>query len=120
MLLLAILCVTLIATVGAIASRLLRFNYGYLTVLSLAVYATCGFFIAGIAGFNMVLLASLIVGSYDATVGWKLAKVCRANFVVEEEELEKMTYAYTIKVMLLVGPTFFSIGYLARNVIGSI
>lgn len=116
-LLLALLCVTLIATVGAIASRMLRFNYGYLTVLSLTVYTSTGFMIAAGAGFTVVLMASLLVSCYDATIGWKLATMCRANFVLEEEELKKIDYTHNLKLMLLIGPAFFTIGYLIADAV---
>lgn len=111
----AILAVTLIDTVGAFASRRLQFNYTYLSVLSLAVYALLGYFGAGMTSNKMVLLTSVIVGSYDATVGFKLSKICRANFGTFEKETEKVTYVYVLIAMIIIAPLFSGIGYAIKT-----
>lgn len=111
----ALLSVTLIDTLGAIASRKFDFNYGYLALISFAIYMLIGYYIAGVAGLNMVLLASFLVGFYDATVGFKLSRMCKANFVFPKEQLEKMTYSYTLRMMMLICPTFSFIGYIFRK-----
>jgi lipopolysaccharide export LptBFGC system permease protein LptF len=110
----ALLCVTFIDTVGAVASRKLKFNYGYLTVFSLTIYTLIGYGIAGMAGLNMMLLASLTVGLYDATVGWKLSQWCRANTNLPKELEEKLTTNYSLMVMALIAPVFAYIGYCLR------
>jgi uncharacterized membrane-anchored protein YitT (DUF2179 family) len=108
---LAILAVTLVDTIGAIASRLLKFKYGWLTFLSLAVYTMLGYYCASIVSIRMALLASLIVGTYDATVGFKLSKICKANLGEHKEEMEKITYAHSLMIMAIICPLFSGIGY---------
>lgn len=110
-----ILGVTLIDTVGAVASRRLQFNYGYLTLLSLAVYFLIGYYGAGIAANKTVLLASLIVGSYDATIGFKLSKLCKPNLGSFEEDMKKVTYAHALLMMAIIGPLFSGIGYAVHS-----
>lgn len=109
----AILAVTFIDTIGAFASRRLQFNYTYLSVLSLAVYALLGYFGAGVTSNKMVLLASVIVGAYDATVGFKLSKICKANFGIFETE--KVTYGYVLVAMIIIAPLFSGIGYAIKT-----
>jgi hypothetical protein len=107
----ALLSVTLIDTVGAVASRRLNFNYGYLTVLSLSVYTVLGYCIASKAGLNMVFIASLLVGFYDATVGFKLSKTLKANIQVPQEIESKITVSHALMIMLFIAPLFAFIGY---------
>jgi hypothetical protein len=111
----AILAVTLIDTVGAFASRRLQFNYTYLSVLTLTVYWMIGYYGAGIASNKMVLLASVVVGAYDATVGFKLSKICKANFGIFEKETEKVTYGYVLVAMIIIAPLFSGIGYAIKT-----
>jgi hypothetical protein len=115
LLLIALLAVTLVATVGAIASRRLQFNYGYLTVVSLAVYALLGYHAAAIAGIKMVLLAGFIVGTYDATGGFKLSKVCKAHLRIYGEEGKKITYEQALITMAVIAPLFSFVGYILRT-----
>ena len=110
----ALLAVTLIDTVGAIASRRLNFNYGYFTVLSLVAYTGIGYGIAGVAGINMMLIASLVVGLYHSMVGWKLSKVFEANVGVPKEFEDKLTYSHAMALLLLIAPLFAYIGYSLR------
>ena len=61
--------VTLIDSIGSIASRRLQFNYGWLTILSLSVYTCTGYFIGEESNLNLVFAANCIIGFYDATIG---------------------------------------------------
>jgi|GEM_PF-657443 len=111
----AILAVTFVDTIGAFASRRLQFNYTYLSVLSLAIYALLGYFGAGATSNKMVLLASVVVGAYDGTVGFKLSKICKANFGIFEKETEKVTYGYVLVAMIIIAPLFSGIGYAIKT-----
>lgn len=110
-----LLAVTLIDTIGAVASRRLQFNYAYLSILTLAVYAMLGYYGAGAATNKMVLLASVIVGAYDATVGFKLSKICKANFGRFEKDTKKVGYGYALVTMIIIAPLFSGIGYAIKT-----
>lgn len=110
-----LLAVTLIDTIGAVASRRLQFNYTYLSILTLAVYAMLGYYGAGTATNKMVLLASVIVGAYDATVGFKLSKICNANFGRFEKDTKKVGYGYVLVTMIIIAPLFSGIGYAIKT-----
>lgn len=105
----ALVVVTLLDTIGAIASRVFKFRYTSLAVFSFAVYVLIGYLIAGI---SLALLAALVVGFYDGTVGWILCKRCKANFGVSDEVIEKMTSTSNLTVMLFIAPLFTFIGHL--------
>jgi Flp pilus assembly pilin Flp len=107
----ALAVVTLIATIGAWASRQFRFNYGYLSIISFILYLLLGYTVSSVAGLIMALLASLVVSFYDATVGWKLALWMKANTEMAEEELAKITPDRNLMVMLFIGPLFAIMGH---------
>jgi len=111
-LLFAIFGVTLIDSVGAIASRKLQFNYGYLTPVSIGVYTLLGYLTAGVAGSTVVILYSLLVGFYDATVGLYLSRRCNANLGEMKEYGDNLTHRDTLGLMLVVAPGFALFGYL--------
>ena len=70
----ALLSVTAIDALGAIASRKFRFNYGYFTVLSFTTYLLTGYFLSFVTSLSSVLLLCGMVGIFDGTVGFKIAK----------------------------------------------
>lgn len=108
----ALVAITILDTLGAVASRLLNFRLPSLAILSCAIYILLGYFISPNSGLSIALLAGLIVGFYDATVGWKLSKLCKANFGVSEEFIQKISASSNLKVMLFVAPLFTFIGHL--------
>lgn len=110
-----LIAVSLIASVGAIASRRLNFNYGWLTILSLMIYFMIGYYGGGIVQGRMVLIASLVVGTYDATVGWNLSKMFKANVEIPKDMEGKITYAYSLTVMAIVAGLFSGIGYAIKT-----
>jgi hypothetical protein len=110
----ALAAVTIIDTVGAWASRILNFNYGYLSILSFAAYILLGYFMPKQVGFSVVVLAGLLVGFYDATIGLKLSHIFKANTRMTEEELQKFTTSFALALMLFLSPVLVGIGYLLR------
>jgi hypothetical protein len=110
-LILGLSIVTVIDTVGAIASRYFRFNYGYLSIFSFSVYFLIGYLASTQSNLNIVLLVSVIVGIYDATVGWKLCLLLKANFTLTEEQVKKTTLSFRLAAMLICSSFFACLGY---------
>ncbi len=108
----ALAAVTIIDWAGAAASRILNFSYVYLSFVSFGVYVLLGYFVSPKCGLNIGILSSLIVGFYDATVGWKLALKSKANFELSDDDIRMMTPSTNLAVMLVVSPLFAWIGYL--------
>jgi hypothetical protein len=107
-----LLCITLIDTVGAYASRRLNFNYGYLAILSFAIYTVLGGVISKTHGLIIALLVNMVIGLYDATIGWKLSRRLNANTGLSNDELKELTPSTNLTVMLAVSLLFTYIGYL--------
>ena len=109
-----IIVVTIIDTLGSIASRRLNFNYGYLAPISLMLYLFIGNQVSGLAGLKMALIASMIVGFYDATMGWKFAKLLKANTGISEEDEKKITVSMNLTAMLFISLAFAFIGHVLK------
>ncbi|WP_315815424.1 hypothetical protein [Paraflavitalea speifideaquila] len=103
--------VTLIGTIGAIASRRLNFNYMWLSIASCIVYTYIGYRVAAIEGPLMAIIVNNLVGFYDATVGLKLAIGLRANFELSEEDKKYLSPPYTISSMLFIATALALLGY---------
>ena len=113
--LIGILAVTIIDVIGSISSRKLNFPYAYLTPFSLLVYTLIGYFVAKEANQNWAILSACIVGLFDATAGWKLSMILKANFGRFKEQTEKLTLYSRIVTMIGLGIVFGFIGYLFAN-----
>lgn len=108
----ALVAITILDTLGAVASRIFKFNYTSLAILSCTVYGLIGYLISPVSGLSMALLASLIVAFYDGTIGWTLSKKCKPNFGVSEELIQKISATSNLTVMLFIAPLFTFIGHL--------
>ena len=75
----SIVAVILFDSLGSIASRELDFNYSYLGVASAAMYLAIAFFIAQYASKKQTILLLALLGLFDATIGWYLSVVFKAN-----------------------------------------
>jgi len=74
-----LICITLIDTVGAVASRKLNFKYTYLSIVSFIVYIGIGYLISKQYGLTIALIVNAILGLYDSTVGMSLSIRAKAN-----------------------------------------
>lgn len=108
----AIVVIALLNTIGAITSRRFNYKYAWLSVLSFSVYSFIGYSMGPRLGISIAILCSLVVGFFDATAGWKISKLLKANFGIPDEFLEKLTVQTNLTVMLFVAPFFSFSGYL--------
>ena len=106
-----LLVVTLIDTVGALASRKLNFNYAWLSVFSFLVYTSLGYIVSVHGGLLMALLINNAIGLYDATVGLRLAVALKANYILREEDKKYLSAQTTVASMLIIATVFAFIGY---------
>ena len=74
-----ILAVTLLDSLGAIASRQLSFNYSLLSVVSFIVYIGFAFLLTRQADKKTTIILTGLLGLFDATIGWKLSELLGAN-----------------------------------------
>lgn len=111
-LLCGLLVVTLIATLGAIASRKFNFQYTWLSLASAVLYTWFGYLVAHEFDLLMALIVNNVIGFYDATVGLKLCIVCKANFRMVDEEVELPSTQFSVATMMFVSTALTFLGYL--------
>lgn len=78
-LLIGILAITLLDSLGAIASKHLNFNYSLLSVVSFIIYVGFAFFLARQTDKRTTIILTGLLGLFDATIGWKLSELLGAN-----------------------------------------
>ena len=89
--------VTIVDVIGSIISRRLNFKYGYFGVLSLVAYTTIGFLVAANTGSALLTMTVvMLMGLYDAIVGWEISQKLKANHGYSKELMEKITIAHRI------------------------
>jgi len=98
-----ILAVTLLDSLGAIASKQLNFNYSFLSVISFVVYVGFAFLLARQSDKKTTIILTGLLGLFDATVGWKLSKILGAN--TRENNIEITT---TIIIITAIFMTLFA------------
>jgi hypothetical protein len=111
-LLLGIGLVTIIDVSGSIISRRLNFNYGYFTILSFVAYVSVSYLV--VSGTHKALLTMIVVmlvGLYDATVGFAIAQKLKANYDVSKEAMEKMTLTNRVSAVNIFAILCGIVGY---------
>jgi ABC-type polysaccharide transport system permease subunit len=106
-----LLVITLIDSIGALASRKLHFNYAWLSVSSFLVYTFIGYFVSNNSGLLMALLVNNAIGLYDATVGLRLSMALKANYILREEDKKYLSTETTEATMFIIVTALAFIGY---------
>ncbi|AUC75344.1 hypothetical protein [Olleya sp. Bg11-27] len=78
-LLLGFLAVSIFDAIGAILSRVLKFNYALLTFGSILIYGLVAYYTAESSVAVTGILSSGVVGVFDGTVGLLISKKLNAN-----------------------------------------
>ncbi len=107
--------VTLIDTLGAIASRKLNFHYGWLSILSFLVYLFTAYLNSAKIELTFVLVANCIIGLYDATAGWKFALILNANTGMTDKDKEDANLIFRLITMLIIALGFAYLGFLIHD-----
>ena len=107
----SLILITLISTLGAIASRKLKFNYMWLGLLSLALYVFNGYYLSREYSLSMALLVNGLLGFYDGTVSMRLCLIFKARTGLEEEDMKSMISGKTGLTMTTMAFVFTLIGY---------
>lgn len=103
--------VTLIDTLGAIASRKFNFKYEFLALFSFSVYLLIGFFGSKILDPKSAISVAIFVGLYDATVGLWLSFKLKAKMGISNEEKKELVGIYSIIIMIITSCILAVIGY---------
>jgi hypothetical protein len=103
--------ITLIDTLGAIASRKLNFNYAYLTIPSFVVYTGIGYLTSEQYGLSMAMLVNGLLGLYDGTIGFRLSIINKANTGLDTEKSKEDLDGKTALVMIFLSFVFALVGF---------
>ncbi len=106
-----IISVTLIDSIGALASRRLNFNYAWLIILSLLTYLLLGYFGSKHINPSTAITVSIFVGIYDATVGLWFSIKFNANINQSGDEPKSPGVFHLLVLMLIISVIFSTIGY---------
>lgn len=107
----SLIIITLISTLGAIASRKLKFNYMWLGLLSLALYVFNGYYLSRDYSLSMALLVNGLLGFYDGTVSLRLCIHFNAFTGMEQEDLKSMISGKNGLMMATIAFAFTFVGY---------
>lgn len=107
-----LLVVTIIATIGAIASRKLNFQYTWLSLASAVFYTYAGYLLSRETDLLMALIVNNVIGFYDATIGLKLCMAFKANFKMVDEEVELPSTQFSVATMMFVSTALTLLGYI--------
>lgn len=112
-----ILSIALLDSFGAVLSRKLNFNYGLLSPVSFAIYTLVGYLVAKHNSLDIVLACNILIGMFDAIIGWNFSMKLKANTGKEQGQLIEITDSQRIMVMAVIGSVFGLIGYMmAHNI----
>jgi hypothetical protein len=106
-----LISITLIDTLGAIASRKLNFKYIYLSALSFLVYIVIGYLVSKPYSLTIALFINGILGLYDGTIGLYLSLTLKANNGMDDEQIQKVLGVNSAIVMIITSIPLTLIGY---------
>lgn len=71
--------ICLFATIGAVLSRKLNFNYAYLSILSTALYAIIAYEVCAGLNLKSAIIVNSFLALFDSTIGFLLSIWCKSN-----------------------------------------
>lgn len=104
--------ITLVDTIGAIASRKMNFKYSYLSVVSFTIYILVAFFVAKDYSLPLALFINAILGLYDGTIGFWFSIILKANNGLTTEQINELLGVKSGFYMILISLIFSIIGYI--------
>ena len=107
--------ITLIDTIGAIASRKMNFKYSYLSIASIATYILVAFLVSKNYKLPAVLFTSAVLGLYDGTVGFWFSIILRANNAQTTGQADQKPGVKSATIMVILSLIFGMIGYGLSN-----
>lgn len=110
-----IILIALLDTFGAILSRKLKFNYGLLSPISFAIYTCIGYFISKNNSMDIAIACNILIGMFDAIIGWNVSIKLKANTGQAEGQLIEITEGQRIIAMAIIGSFFAVIGYMMAH-----
>ncbi len=110
-----ILSVTLIDSVGSVTSRRFNFNYGWVTIFSILIYIIIPYYLSKKTTFEIAFIANCLIGIYDATIGYKISIILKANIGTSKDDDPKITLTIRLIIMLFLSLILTYVGYMLGN-----
>ena len=85
---------------ASLASRVLNFPYTSASIGSYIIYAAVGFLAWRIGGFRLAALTGAVLGLVDASAGWAVSEVLKANAPPTQELTPMLWVIIAITVMI--------------------
>ena len=104
--------ITVVDTLGSIASRRLNFKYIYLIPLSLVIYIGLGYWVCRDYGLYTGCLVNGLLGLFDGTVGAWLSIALKANTGLSEEKKTQLSKGKAAGFMMIFAVIMALLGYL--------
>ncbi|WP_298510335.1 hypothetical protein [uncultured Kordia sp.] len=103
--------IALFDAIGSILSRQLNFNYAFLTLGSIVIYAFIAIYAAKSGGTITGIIISFLMGIFDSTVGLKISEKLKAN-------IQNTGVNFAIDVKTVLGVSIFAaiIGAIAISI----
>ena len=115
---LTIACVVILFDVAAsFASRSLRFNYGNLIWAFWCLYLASGYFGCKYHDFRTGVMAGLIAGLSDSTIGWALSHAIGPYLPSRHPPLTLLLISVVVIIVTATGTFFGLIGALFGKII---
>lgn len=89
------IAILIVDTLGSILSRQLDFMYSALTPVSLMIYGTASFLISRKKNLKKGVIAAVLLGLFDGTIGWKISILLNAN-------IDELDYEMTTGLIIMV------------------
>jgi len=99
--------------VASLASRLLKFDYANLMLVSLAIYFGAGYWGAHKRGFLFGLLLCTLAGLTDSTIGWWVSTLIRPYSRIGIPALD---LSVQFIILIIVTPLAFGIGFVGAGI----
>jgi hypothetical protein len=112
--------IVLFDVASSFASRALKFDYTHLAWVSRFLYALAGYFGFGYVRIAGALLAGLVAGVADATIGWAVSVAIGPYVPLTQPPFTFGLIAVTIVIVSLQGAFFGFIGGLFRLLLGRV
>jgi hypothetical protein len=109
-LLIGCLTIACVDAISSVASRQLNFNYGYLTPVSILIYGSVGFWGTKKINLKTGVLIAAITGFLDATAGWQISILLKANTGDAQHPISPAVWAITLIFVTALGALCGRIG----------
>ena len=103
LLLIAITAILLFDIIGSKTSYQFNFPYAYFAPISLIISTTTSFFITKAATRKAGIRAAMVLGLFDATIGFKISRLLKANNGGVGDDMNLVVALMIVIMMLLIG-----------------